>query len=94
MERFRLVMVFAVLVAGIHISVNAQKKNVTIEKVAFECNKSTLFGNLYIPANYEEGKQYPAIIMVSPATGIKEQVAGTYAERLAERGFIALAFDH
>ncbi len=54
MERFRLVMVFAVLVAGIHISVNAQKKNVTIEKVAFSsvlnfhnmCNKFVLFGVL------------------------------------------------
>ncbi len=53
-----------------------------------------MLGNLFIPANNKVGKQYPAIIMVCLATGIKEQVDGTYAERLTERGFIALAFDN
>ena len=94
MKKVKLILAVAALIAGINSSVNAQEKNVTIEKVTFECNGSTMVGNLHIPGNLEKGKQYPAIIMVCPATGIKEQVAGTYAEKLAESGFIALAFDH
>ena len=87
-------MALAVFVAGINISANAQEKDVTIEKITFECNGIKMVGNLHIPRSLEKGKQYPAIILVNPATAVKEQVAGTYAEKLAEKGFITLAFDH
>ena len=51
-------------------------------------------GNLFIPENQKGGEKLPAIIVVGPATSIKEQVAGTYARKLAEKGFVTLAFDH
>lgn len=67
---------------------------VITQKVTFKNLGTIIVGNLYIPVGYEEGEKLPGIIMVTPATGVKEQVAGDYAYRLAEKGFITLAFDH
>ena len=50
-------------------------------------------GNLYMPKNYQNGKKYPAIITVHPGGGVKEQTSGLYAKKLAEKGFVTLAFD-
>ena len=36
----------------------------------------------------------PALVFTGPFTGVKEQVVGNYAEKLAARGFVTLAFDH
>lgn len=36
----------------------------------------------------------PAVALTGPFTGVKEQVVGTYAERLAQAGFVTLGFDH
>ncbi|MHA1234388.1 MAG: alpha/beta hydrolase [Promethearchaeota archaeon] len=63
-------------------------------KVTFLSEGIKLVGNLNIPDNYKEGIKLPAIIFITPATGIKEQVAGVYAKKLADKGFITLAFDH
>lgn len=49
--------------------------------------------NVYTPAAYDPNKKYPAIVVAHPNGGVKEQVAGLYAQRLAEQGFITIAFD-
>lgn len=36
----------------------------------------------------------PALVFTGPLTGVKEQVTGTYAAALTERGYVTLAFDH
>ncbi|MCC8198645.1 MAG: alpha/beta hydrolase [Tannerellaceae bacterium] len=51
----------------------------------------TLTGDLYIPGN-GEGK-LPAIAVSGPFGAVKEQSSGLYAQTMAERGFITLAFD-
>lgn len=65
----------------------------TIEKVTFNNNNLKMAGNLYLPKDYNEKKKYPVIITVHPGGGVKEQTSGLYAQKLAERGYVALAFD-
>lgn len=51
----------------------------------------TLAADLYIPKN-AEGK-LPAIAISGPFGAVKEQSSGLYAQTLAERGFLTIAFD-
>ena len=51
----------------------------------------TLAADLYIPKD-ADGK-LPAIAMSGPYGAVKEQVSGLYAQTLAERGFLTIAFD-
>ena len=51
----------------------------------------TLAADLYIPKN-AEGK-LPAIAVCGPFGAVKEQVSGLYAQRMAELGFLTIAFD-
>ena len=49
--------------------------------------------NVFLPADYAPGEKRPAIVVTPPHTGVKEQTAGLYAEKLSERGFVTLVFD-
>ena len=51
----------------------------------------TLAADLYVPKN-AEGK-LPAIAVCGPFGAVKEQCSGLYAQTVAERGFLTLAFD-
>lgn len=51
----------------------------------------TLVADLYEPKNYS-GK-LPAIAVCGPFGAVKEQVSGRYAQAMAERGFLTIAFD-
>ncbi len=51
----------------------------------------TLAGDLYAPK--QAASKLPAIAVCGPFGAVKEQCSGLYAQTLAERGFIALAFD-
>jgi uncharacterized protein len=52
----------------------------------------TLSGDLYLPKN-TESELLSAIAISGPFGAVKEQSSGLYANQMAERGFIALAFD-
>lgn len=65
---------------------------VEVKKVNFKNRYGiTLAGDLYTPKNVK-GK-YAAIAVSGPFGAVKEQASGLYAQTMAERGFIALAFD-
>ncbi|MDE5820172.1 MAG: alpha/beta hydrolase [Lachnospiraceae bacterium] len=51
----------------------------------------TLAGDMYVPKS-AEGK-LPAIAVCGPFGAVKEQAAGLYAQTMAERGFLTVAFD-
>ncbi len=72
-----------------------------IEKVHFQSEGMKVIGNLFKPTGgskeQEEGEEktpLPAILVAGAMTGVKEQVAGQYAERIAKSGYITLALDH
>lgn len=48
---------------------------------------------LYFPPAFDESRKYPAIVVSHPGGGVKEQTAGSYAEKLAEKGFVTVAYD-
>lgn len=53
----------------------------------------TLCANLYMPMDMNLDEQHPAIIVGHPYGGVKEQCSGLYAQQMAKRGFVTLAFD-
>jgi uncharacterized protein len=50
-----------------------------------------LAGHLRVPPS--DGPA-PAVVLTGPLSGVKEQVVGRYADELADRGLVTLAFDH
>ena len=71
-----------------------KSEKVNIEKVHFKNRFGiTLTGDLYTPKNIKKGEKYSAIAISGPFGAVKEQASGLYAQTLAERGFITLAFD-
>lgn len=64
-----------------------------MKKVNFKSNNLNVVANMYFPENFDENYQYPAIIVNHPAGGVKEQTAGLYAERLANLGYVTMAYD-
>ena len=70
----------------------AKSDKVDTRKVTFKNRYGiTLVGDLYLPKNVQ-GKM-PAIAVSGPFGAVKEQSSGLYAQTMAERGFITLAFD-
>lgn len=66
---------------------------VNIHPVNYLLNGLDISANVYTPANYDPEQQYPTIVVAHPNGGVKEQVAGLYAQRLAEQGYITIAMD-
>ena len=65
---------------------------VSHEKVTFKNRYGiTLAADLYKPLNFK-GK-LPAIAISGPFGAVKEQSSGLYAQKLAENGFLTIAFD-
>jgi len=60
--------------------------------VTFDSAGIALAGHLYLPDGPVDEPR-PAIVVGHPGSGVKEQAAGLYAGKLAEQGFVALAFD-
>jgi uncharacterized protein len=53
----------------------------------------TIAAVINFPEGFAEGKKYPTVIVAHPGGGVKEQTAGLYARKLAENGFVTIAFD-
>jgi fermentation-respiration switch protein FrsA (DUF1100 family) len=65
-------------------------------KIAFKnANNPTIEMSAVInfPEDFDPSKTYPAVIVSHPGGGVKEQTAGTYAKKLAEQGFVTIAYD-
>nr|WP_320114690.1 alpha/beta hydrolase [uncultured Desulfuromonas sp.] len=72
----------------------AKSDKVVHEKVSYPNRYGiTISADLYVPKQMDSAKKYPAILVGTPYGGVKEQGAGIYAQTMAERGFVAMAFD-
>lgn len=68
--------------------------NVTRTPVDFQSRYGiNIAADLYCPADFDETKQYPALIVGAPYGGVKEQGPGIYANELAQQGYVVLTFD-
>ena len=52
-----------------------------------------LAGHLYLPQNFDASKKYAAIAVCGPFGAVKEQASGLYAQEMARRGCVTVAFD-
>ncbi|HET6711432.1 alpha/beta hydrolase [Amycolatopsis sp.] len=59
--------------------------------VTFTSAGIDIAAHLYVPDFRHE--PLPALVVGHPGTGVKEQTSGTYAQLMASRGFVTLAFD-
>ena len=66
---------------------------VNIHPVTYKLNGLDIAANVYTPANYDAAKKYPVVVVAHPNGGVKEQVAGLYAQRLADQGYITITAD-
>lgn len=69
------------------------KGKVNIHPVHYTLNGLNIVANVYTPANYDPQKKYPAVVVAHPNGGVKEQVSGLYAQKLAEQGYITITAD-
>ncbi|MBB5163218.1 alpha/beta hydrolase [Mycobacterium sp. AZCC_0083] len=68
---------------------------VNVERVSFVNRLGIdLVGDLSVPTNLDRSTPSPAVIVGHPYGGVKEQTSGLYAQQMATRGFVALAFDN
>ncbi|GAB5380156.1 MAG: alpha/beta hydrolase [Aliiglaciecola sp.] len=77
----------------ISLSIAGQLQAASKQTVTFQSNGQTLVGDLYLPDDYASGQKLPSIIVSGSWTSVKEQMAGAYAEKIADKGYAALAFD-
>jgi len=69
-----------------------QNENVDNKKITFKNRYGiTLKADMYMPKN--NNKKLPALAISGPFGAVKEQSSGLYAQELASRGFITIAFD-
>src|SRR5437667_8288247 len=69
-------------------------QQVSKQKLQFQSEGLNVFGNLFKPQNSEKDVSLPAILVAGAMTGVKEQVAGNYGERIAKAGYMTLVLDH
>lgn len=71
-----------------------KSENVIHEKVSYNNRYGlTVSADMYLPGNFDAAQQYAALVVGTPYGGVKEQGAGIYAQSMAERGFVTVAFD-
>ncbi|MBB6734897.1 alpha/beta hydrolase [Cohnella zeiphila] len=64
-----------------------------LKRISFKNRSIDVAGNIHLPNGFDASKTYAAIVLATPGSSVKEQIGAIYAEKLAERGFVALTFD-
>lgn len=72
-----------------------QQGKVNIHPVSYMSQGIKISANIYTPAGWsnKDKNKYAAVVVAHPNGGVKEQVSGLFAQKLAENGYVAIAFD-
>jgi uncharacterized protein len=65
----------------------------TIREMAIPRGPFDLAAHLHVPDDFDHAATYPAVVLSTPGSSVKEQIGANYASRLAARGIVALTFD-
>jgi uncharacterized protein len=70
------------------------ENGVKVQKVSYPNRLQIIIvANLFFPPDFDTTKKYPAIVVGHPFGGVKEQTSGLHAQKLAELGYVTLAYD-
>lgn len=70
------------------------RENNMKRKITFDRDGLTLVGHLFTPEHVDEQGHSPAVTVQGSFSSVKEQMPDTYAQKFADQGFVALAFDY
>ena len=67
---------------------------ITVRKVFYKNRYDIMLcAEMYLPKDFNEAQHYAALIIGHPFGAVKEQCSGLYAQEMARRGYVTLAFD-
>lgn len=61
--------------------------------ITFKNGDIDLAGDLRLPDGFQKRSSYPALVIVTPGSSVKGQIGAVYGGKLAEKGYLTLAFD-
>lgn len=64
-----------------------------MQRILFKNRHIDVVGNLHVPEGFDKTRKYTSVVLATPGSSVKEQIGAFYAQRLAQRGFVALTFD-
>ena len=74
-------------------TVMSTSASIQATNVTFPNQFTSMAGKLFAPPKVDKTKKYPVLAVAHPFGGVKEQTAGIYARKMAEKGYVTLAFD-
>lgn len=64
-----------------------------LQHVSFRNGQIDMAGDLWLPDGFDQNDRYAALIIATPGSSVKEQIGANYGSRMADRGFVVIAFD-
>lgn len=62
-------------------------------RVSFKNGTIDVAALLFLPEGHDETRTYPALVLATPGSSVKEQIGAAYAAKMASRGYVAITFD-